>query len=505
MNIDRNNPETWNRPGWESNSCYANSALWALLYNNVYVDLISGTELIPNVDLNVVESESEIKENLSNFHYAINSDERMNSIDVYNFTKNIRQEISNLKKAEEWKTEGMDPADFLMAISQIYTKINNCDINSNLLPLIRLGDLNINASGKTVTFKMFGEAKSCDFNSNDGLIVQYGDGRDPILEEKYYSIGKYKLYAFIHYINRNHYSCYFEFNNEWYNFDDLENGHQGRIIKVERVERKIIYNESFIFFYKFDETILTDINVTLTEYFSRDDRTLSIVDDHEPLANSKASSFRFTTPLPSKEVTTYNFQPQIETKNWIEIFNRCNDIKEELEPHYKTIEDVDKAIKNVEEEYQSEIIKLNKEYDEEILKYQGASGSNNEIEQKINEKRIDALKLIRGKARETIKDLEEIKRKLKTETPQETVKPEAIIQKSTRERGTPEEIIKKRKERNATEEDLSEKRERSEGGTKRNQINKCKLSRKNSNYNKGKKSRKCKKNRKGKKSRKNIN
>jgi len=335
MNIDRNNPETWNRPGWEANSCYANSALWALLYNNVYIDLIRDTEVLPNSNLDIVDFELEIKTSLLDLHDAINSNQHMNSKDVYNFTKNIRQGISDIKNDEEWKTAGMDPAEFLMAISEIFKNINNCDIDNNLLPLIKPGDLNINASEKTVTFKMFGENKSCNFNRNDGLIVQYGDGRNAIFEEKYYSIEKYKLYAFLHYIDENHYSCYFEFNNEWYNFDDLKNGYQGRIIKVQRVERKTIYNESFLFFYKIDETILSEENVTLTEYFNRDDRTLSIVDDHEPVANQIPSSFRFTSPT-SREKLTYSFQPQPQpqiqpqTKNWLKIFNRCNDIKEEL-------------------------------------------------------------------------------------------------------------------------------------------------------------------------------
>ena len=108
---------------------------------------------------------------------------------------------------------------------------------------------------------------------------------------------------------------------------------------------------------------------------------------------------------------------------------------------------------------------------------------------KMYEQHINALKSIRGKARKTISDLEEIKRKLKTET-----------SKPPRERGTPEAIIKKRK--SGEEDGISEKRERSEGGTKRNQITKCKLSKKNRNYNKCKKSIKCKKNRKCKKSRK---
>ena len=530
MNIDRNNPETWNRPGWEALSCYANSALWALLYNNVYIDLISYTSVIPNANFNIVDSELEIKTSLLDFHDAINSNQRINNRDVYSYTKTIRNNLFLITKNNEWNSNPMDPVDFLMAISQIFENVNNCVIDNNLLPLIKPGDLNINAYGKTVTFNMFGENKSCNFNRSDGLIVQYGDGRDVIFEEKYYSIGKYKLYAFLHYIDENHYSCYFEFNNEWYNFDDWENGHQGRIIKVQRVKRKTIYNHSFLFFYKIDETILSQENVTLTEYFNRDDRTLSIVDDDEPVANQISSSFRFTSPT-SSEKLTYSFQPQPQiqpqTKNWLKIFNRCNDIKEELstvnplvvvtpetvnpppvvtqpvvtpeivtqpppvvmperKTHYKTIEDVDEAIRNLYEESQSEVRRLNKEYEEEKPKYEYASGIDEVGKKILDEKHTYAVESIKGKAKKTFEDLKEIRRKIETQ----------------RKRGTPEAIIKKRQ---LVEEGTTEKRGRSEGGTKRNKITKCKLSKKNSNYNKYIKSRKYKKTRKCKKTIKNIN
>ena len=443
MNIDLNNPETWNRPGWEANSCYANVALWALLYNNVYIDLISGTELIPNSDFNVIDSESEIKENLLYFHDAINYDRHINSKDVYNFTKNIRQEISYLTNNDDWKTQFMDPADFLIEVSEIFKNINNCNIENNLLPLIRLGDLDINASGKTVTFKMYDEAKSCDFNRHNGLIVQYGDRRDANLEEKYYSIGKYKLYAFLHWVGGGHYSCYFEFNNEWYNFDDYENMHQGRIIKVQRVKRTTIYNDSFIFFYKFDETILTDINVTLTEYFSRDDRRLSIV---EPRVNPKASSVRSTTQLPLKEVTTYNLQPQIETKNWLEIFNRCNDIKEELEPQnpsvvvtsegteivtppsetqYKTIEDVETAIEKLNKNYDKTISILYRKYYTKIINNTDTNISF-EKKQEAQKEYDEITERMKNQYEKKLSELNTIKDKLKTETPQ----PESSISQS---------------------------------------------------------------------------
>jgi hypothetical protein len=283
---------------------------------------------MPNSNREIVGYEGEIQTNLIEFYNAIHSSQQMTRADVYSITENIRGYLSRITGNKKWLSTTFDPAEFLTQISGIFENVNNCNINSNLLPFIRVSDLNINAYGKNVTCNMFGDRKSCDFIHN-GLIVQYGDGRDAILEEKYYLIGKYKLYAFLHWVGASHYSCYFEFNNKWYFFDDLND----YIREVPTLKRKIIYNESFLFFYKFDESISRDINVTLTDYFASDDRTLSIIDDDE----SHGQSFRsIITQSQRSAVSTADlpergdsFPARNNQKNWLQVFNICNDTEKD--------------------------------------------------------------------------------------------------------------------------------------------------------------------------------
>lgn len=437
--IDLNNPETWNKPGWKANSCYINTALWALFYNDIYIDLIRRTPLIPNSNHEIVGYEGEIQTALIHFYEAIHSSQQMSRVEVYSITENIRNNLSLLTQNNDWLLETFDPAEFLMQISEIFENVNNCNINSNLLPFIRVSDLNINAYGKKVTFNMFGDGKSCDF-IHDGLIVQYGDGRDAILEEKYYSIGKYKLYAFLHWFGRGHYNCYFEFNNKWYIFDDTDS----YIREVLEVKRKTIYNQSFLFFYKFDESISTDENVTLTDYFARDNRTLSIIDNDEPDPQSQklAASEYYSDEWESPD----DF---FKTKNWLEVFNRCNSIEKDK-----------KAQETEELDFAGKIEKLGDEYVEASETRHGD---------------YEAARI--GKSKE-----EQDRLKQTYEAENEAAKTAYEVKLN--------ELESKLKEFNKN------------GGTKRKQIIKCKSSKKNRNYNKRKKTRKNKKIKKHKKSRK---
>ena len=118
--IDTNNPLTWNKPRYKTNSCYANSSLWALLYNDVYIDLIKGTSLMPNSDAQILGYEGEIQSKLIEFYNAIHSIKKMSRDDVYSITENIRNYLSLYTTNNGWKTRAQDPEEFLRNISNIF-------------------------------------------------------------------------------------------------------------------------------------------------------------------------------------------------------------------------------------------------------------------------------------------------------------------------------------------------------------------------------------------------
>jgi hypothetical protein len=326
MSTNPNDPTTWNKPGWESNSCYANSSLWALLYNDVFFNLIETTDTqIADKELNfnklsppkIIDKDTVnnnrllIKTNLINFHNSIHNESSITPQYFYNYTRDIRQDLTNIS-SKDWTKNTDDPQQFLYAISAQFNDINNCDmsyshtqeknISRQFLPIIGLG-LNSkieNSQEKKITITNgANDTTNCTFSSNtNGLIIQYGD-KGTIIKDKFYSIGKYKLYAFLHYINEGHYACYFEFNNNWYIFDDFKNDSQGLIenIDMSKIDSKILNNDSFLFFYKIDDKLKFGDNILCSTQFNK----------------------KTPTPVQSKPLVQQSVK-----KDWLKMFNECN-------------------------------------------------------------------------------------------------------------------------------------------------------------------------------------
>lgn len=288
MSIDSNNPTTWNRPKWENNSCYANASLWGLLYNDIFIDLIKNTETknekadkqfqnktIPADIIN--NNRTTIKRNLIEFHNSIqNTSNKKSPEEVYSYTRNIRESLTNISNSN-WNTITADPQEFLSIISEQFDEINICNSSTRntpenkFLPIINLPQKSIvtNETPKTISIKTNYDTNECKFNQDtNGLIVQYG-GPGAQIPEKFYSIGQYKLYAFLHYINEGHYACYFEFNDNWYIFDDFENNRNGSIVSVDLTKNssKIIREECYLFFYKIDDSLKLGENVLFSAKF----------------------------------------------------------------------------------------------------------------------------------------------------------------------------------------------------------------------------------------------
>jgi hypothetical protein len=157
-----------------------------------------------------------------------------------------------------------------------------------------------NTQDKIITVNTGSDNNICTFSpETNGLILQYGENK-LVIKIKFYSIGKYRLYAFLHYVKKGHYVCYFEFNNEWYQFDDYGDSQKGSINKVINFNKNEFENECFLFFYEVDDSLEFNVNVTMDEYLEDEDHTLIITDDESLLEktqqNRQKSSTSSSTP-----------------------------------------------------------------------------------------------------------------------------------------------------------------------------------------------------------------
>ena len=334
MNINPNDPRTWNRPGWANNSCYANAALWALLYNDIYINLIKTT---PIKEANNTQ-QSDIKIALNTFYKNVHNYQQEKN--VYKNTKIIREALSTITNDVTWLNSSFDPSEFLRAISNIYniSQINNTLIVSQnnpeimFLPIINLpfnytiknnNNNNIVITDNDILTGGIAQQLNYNFNACNGLILEYpkpgvvnqtnaeANFRDitRITIDKWYSIGQYKLYAFLHWQGGYHYACYFEFNDHWYIFDDTGNGSKGSIINADmRNISLILSNQSFLIFYKIDNNLdlNSNSNVLCSTHFNYG------INQHQQEASSSSSSTSSTsstnpiirtppTPTPSPE------------------------------------------------------------------------------------------------------------------------------------------------------------------------------------------------------------
>jgi hypothetical protein len=327
--IISDNPTTWNRPGWKDNSCYANASLWALLYNDAYKLFINDTKIKKEITdlkkevtkedgtkeekilatVDVLNSNKKIvKDNLINFQNAIqNYSTRINSSVILDYTTAIRGALSKITGNNDLLRNFFSPDEFLGIIGTVFVNNPIIKINSSsdtmVFPIITLTpDYTIeNTSDKNITTSYKNPDTSTSYVLENQLIIDYpklGLSSDVVVEgsfnelagqhsEKFYSIGQYKLYAFVHWQGGSHYVCYFEFNNEWYQFDDYTNNHNGSIKKVLNLKDSEIYNESFLFFYKFDNTLSLNTNVTITEYLQTGGNALIITNNATKLEDSE--------------------------------------------------------------------------------------------------------------------------------------------------------------------------------------------------------------------------
>jgi hypothetical protein len=327
--IISDNPTTWNRPGWKDNSCYANASLWALLYNDAYKLFINDTKIKKEITdlkkevtkedgtkeekilatVDVLNSNKKIvKDNLINFQNAIqNYSTRINSSVILDYTTAIRGALSKITGNNDLLRNFFSPDEFLGIIGTVFINNDKLSLDGNVdsmvFPIITLTpDYTIeNTSDKNITTSYKNPDTSTSYVLEDQLIIDYpklGLSSDVVVEgsfnelagqhsEKFYSIGQYKLYAFVHWQGGSHYVCYFEFNNEWYQFDDYTNNHNGSIKKVLNLKDSEIYNESFLFFYKFDNTLSLNTNVTITEYLQTGGNALIITNNATKLEDSE--------------------------------------------------------------------------------------------------------------------------------------------------------------------------------------------------------------------------
>lgn len=353
------NPTTWNRPGWANNSCYANSVLWALLYNNLYKDFINNTLIKKEVkdlvyrtkivatvtDLN--KNKQIVKDNLINFQNAIqNYNTTIESSVILGYTSNIRDALSKMTGNNDLLGRFFSPDEFLGIIGTVF--INNDKLsfnntsNSMVFPIITLTpNYTIeNDTEKNITLT-YTSSSPITYKLENELIIDYpklGLSSKVVVEasfadlskersEKFYSIGKYKLYAFIHWQGGSHYVCYFEFYNEWYQFDDMGNAQKGSIKKVISLKESEVYNESFLFFYVFDYTLDMNKNVTITDYLQNGGNTLNITNDSTSLEEPKISPGpRLSAPRlsgPRLSAPGSSSNPTQVSKNTVQVIDKC--------------------------------------------------------------------------------------------------------------------------------------------------------------------------------------
>jgi hypothetical protein len=365
--IRANDPTTWNRPGCNNNSCYANSALWALLYNNTYKEFIKDTQikqattdLKVNVETNSVTTEKVVatiivlnnnkeivKKNLINFQNDIqNHGTIIESSIILSYTTAIMTALSKITGNNDLKNNFLAPDEFLQIISTVFA--NNSQINLNnrsylSFPIIILTPEYTtiqNNSDKNITISSDKNDTFDTYSLKNELIIDYpklgldndfveGDFKTLSKQhsEKFYSIGKYKLYAFIHWQGGSHYVCYFEFNDEWYQFNDTGNNNKGSIKKVLNLNKSEIFNESFLFFYKIDDTLNLGKNVTITEYLSTSVHTLNITSSETELEDS--IQLQEFNPLKKNVSTTFNNTQLADRceqygKEWLNLFINKN-------------------------------------------------------------------------------------------------------------------------------------------------------------------------------------
>jgi hypothetical protein len=259
--IISDNPTTWNKPGWYNNSCYANSSLWAILYNNNYYPTIE------NIDKTVVTPDQNIIINgLTNFHNnIINNNNEITYNDFYNnSTLIIRQKIAELTKdkvpkdenGDYWLTQPASPYHFLEEIQAILQPSLNGGVLFQFQPL-GVDETLENSSNNIIQITYTKTNTSNDIKVGENLIIEYAiiPGY-PI--DKYFRIGQYELYAFLYYPGGIHYSCFFSLLNSsneliWYKFDDYTNSHQGSIELVgdiSKIDNTLFFFQTTLFFYK---------------------------------------------------------------------------------------------------------------------------------------------------------------------------------------------------------------------------------------------------------------
>ena len=117
--IDANNPLTWKAPSNNANSCYVNSALWGLLYDDSFINIIN----IVNTDVLTKDGDKrkcepveikKLKTALANYKDGILD----GSIDINDAVTNIREIFQNCAEDQgtEWKSQVGDSSNFLSVL-----------------------------------------------------------------------------------------------------------------------------------------------------------------------------------------------------------------------------------------------------------------------------------------------------------------------------------------------------------------------------------------------------
>jgi len=387
-------PKTWNAPNNKNYSCYINSALWGLLYNNSFLPIIKrvNTNILTDNPKKCDEKIfNNLKFELENYKNGILNKPPDINLAVVNIRK-ILQDCYPIKNMN-WTTNMGDPSEFLIAINNLFTNqsplavtnlinqgtvnidnyvvftqnvVTTLDPNSNLkdtaiyedlfndatpvpnisyniLPIISIttnettGDMNtiINThqgnkeiitvidkdnfkrtitkgvvysgdndgteettevrTGVTTKYININSIKTTtqtyDLNNNyEGIIINYKQNQGSTMalendlpqvwknlnnkiQDKYFKIGRYILSAFSCWVSSSHYTCYFEFKNDWYLMNDHPSGKISKVDFNNKTHRdlfkKNLFRNSFVFFYKFDNS-LDDSNRNCSQVFAYD-------------------------------------------------------------------------------------------------------------------------------------------------------------------------------------------------------------------------------------------
>jgi hypothetical protein len=346
--IEPNNPLTWNKPGWFSNSCYANSSLWAILYNNNYYPTIE------NIDKNgITEEQNKIINGLTNFHDNIinnnNNNNKINFKDFYdNSTLTIREQIAEStkdKKPEDdngnyWLTGSASPYHFLDEIQQILKPLLTDDGVLFQYQPLGVDETLENNSDNIIQITN----TSNNIKVGENLIIQYSIIQNyPI--DKYFRIGQYELYAFLYYPGGIHYSCFFSLLNHsneliWYKFDDYINSNQGSIELVgdiSKIDNTLFFFQTTLFFYKKNialslsdnELCSTKFNYQIQYIQEKSQEALKIAQT-APTPESKTGLIKKTSSSSSSRAQSFKQTQNPKTNNSsVQVANKCEQYEQE--------------------------------------------------------------------------------------------------------------------------------------------------------------------------------